>query len=76
MNDLLFDAPEQPSPRLAWMRKHNIHVRRDPEEGEWVASTQGPTGVNYWGFGETEDEAMAELALKRGWKLWNEEEAL
>lgn len=35
-----------------------------------------PVGIRaegFLGFGDTEDDAIADLAKKRGWKLWNEE---
>jgi len=35
--DQLFDVPEQLSPRLAWMKKHNVITYRCPSDGLWVA---------------------------------------
>ena len=71
----LFDAAEtlQLSPRLAWMKKHNIQVASD------VVDTKGKP----WGFiayvpnegsaySDTEDKALSLLASYMGIKMWNE----
>ena len=87
MSDTLFDIPACESPRLKWMREHNVstHFDKDvqPDEedeftGEtifpWAAYSGKPElkrqGV---GFGNTEHEAIVELAIRKDWKLWNEE---
>lgn len=70
----LFDIPESKSPRLRWMEKHNISARQEP---------RGPGGPLIWfalnhqacARGDSEDEALASLAVKLGLKLWNEEGA-
>lgn len=77
----LFDLPESKSPRLQWMERHGITVRRygphdcgKPgwQDNEWFA--MGKVHLNYEiGYGDTEDEAITQLALKLGIKLWNEE---
>ena len=78
MDDLLFDTPETKSPRLLWMEKHGITARQTTEseykrlpswEYEWVAIAHDEPH----GFGGTEDEAITQLALRLGIKLWNEE---
>ena len=75
MNDSLFDIPETKSPRLLWMERHHIQTREtgtvSDELGDcrrWIA--ESPVGN---GYGETEDGASTQLALKLGIKLWNEE---
>ena len=83
MSDELFDVSsvQQDSPRLAWCKKHNVQKLYSPGEcwkpwSAWVGdlgdclSMYGDHGV---GVGDTEDEALADLANKRGIKLWNEE---
>lgn len=65
MNEL-FTIPESLSPRLAWIERHEIELFnygkncfvRCPHENAW---------------GDTVDEALTQLALKLGVKLWNEE---
>ena len=91
MSDLLFDIPEQKSPRLLWLEKHGITTNNNgqnykpgdecPETGcqlyPWLATTGEFTKGIYsdhntaWAF--SEDEAITQLALKLGIKLWNEE---
>lgn len=96
MNDTLFDLPEQPSPRLAWMRKHGIiTLHHAPGRGvpptwfagfaEWWPDKHGENffawetahnGDSRIGEGDTEDEALAQLAYHWDMKLWNEETPL
>ena len=87
MSDTLFNMPVCESPRLKWMREHNVSTRfsknikvgeEDECSGEslfpWAAFVGEPKfprpGV---GFGNTEHEAIVELSIRKGWKLWNEE---
>lgn len=78
--DELFETEEQLSPRLAWMRKHNISTYRVPhmeiEEEPWCAWT-GNFGeaieTDEFKTGQTEDEALLNFAKHHGLKLWNEE---
>jgi len=85
---LLFPVEESLSPRLAWIRRnHVVTYRSDVEPVCWFAGkADAPvTDVASWfveetsangdsriGEGDTEDEAIAELARKHGMKLWNE----
>lgn len=76
MNDL-FEIPESKSPRLLWIEKHMITTRKTGTDSDelgdcqrWIA--QNPMKI---GYGHTEDEALTQLALKLGVKLWNEEES-
>ena len=66
MSDL-FDLPESKSPRLQWMEKHGIRSRYC-SCARWYAWS----GMDD-GWGDTEDEAITQLVLKLGIKLWNEE---
>ncbi len=75
MSDFLFDVPEQKSPRLLWLERHNIETRQtgtsSDELGDcmrWIA--ENPVGI---GYGETKNEAVTKLALKLGIKFWFEE---
>ncbi len=69
MNDL-FEIPESLSPRLLWIEKHGIIICYDSCRKQFYA-----IGANDTGWGDTEDEALTQLALKLGVKLWNEEES-
>ena len=85
MSDL-FPIEETLSPRLKWMRQHKIEVvdsGLDHEPGEKCAHT-GNRLYRYWAViegtvseleeagGDTEDEAIVNLAKKLNLKLWNE----
>jgi len=80
--------PETPSPRLKWMRDHQIEVidsGLDHEPGEECEIT-GNRLYRFWAFqggkrtktetaeagGDTEDEAIANLTCKLNLRLWNE----
>ena len=74
MENNLFDMLESPSPRLQWMEKHGITTAPriwDAYEGNtrWAAFhyLKNPA------YGDSEDEAITQLALKLGIKLHNEE---
>ena len=92
MTDTLFDIPETPSPRLKWMRNHQIEVidsGLDHEPGEECEIT-GNRLYRFWAVkddtvegressvghheagGDTEDEAIVNLACKLNLRLWNE----
>ena len=86
MNDTLFDIPVCESPRLKWLREHKVstHFNKDVQPGDedefsgetiypWCAYV-GP--LEYpradAGYGNTEHDAVVELAIINDWKLWNE----
>jgi hypothetical protein len=88
MTDTLFDIPETLSPRLKWMRNHQIEVidsGLDHEPGDKCEIT-GNRLYRFWAFqggkqtkteiaeagGDTEDEAIVALAKKLAIPLWNE----
>ena len=88
MNDELFTIPPQDSPRLAWLKKHEIQPKHNKEvepgdEDEFgdriypfsVYGSFMRGEVKYWlaGFGDTEDEALVDFARGAGIRLWNEE---
>lgn len=86
---LLFDVPETPSPRLAWIRRHGVVTYFSPIEpavwyagfaggsirdaAAWFIAEQERNGDLLIGFGTTEDEAITQAAIKNGIRLWNEE---
>lgn len=47
MSDLLFDLPETPSPKLAWLRKHDLVVEHFPE-GEGIDEDEFGNDVFAW----------------------------
>lgn len=73
MSDELF-PPESVavlSPRLQWLEAHSVHYSRRPNcFTAWAASApmQCFTAFDL-------DDALAQLAAKNGWRLWNEEGA-
>ena len=70
----LFDIEESKSPRLAWIEKHQIVTLRGKPDS-WAAwlSARSTRVEQTIGYGESEDEAIADLAIKLGLRLWNEE---
>lgn len=79
----LFDIPEQLSPRLAWMKEHDVHTYRSPcmEDGDepwsaWIGDFKTTVAHNDdYETGETEDEALVKLCKRNNLKLWNEQAA-
>lgn len=80
MSDL-FNIPEYPSPRLVWMREHDVQVGRyvrDDGQGQpvWYAAIGDEESASddesEIAYGDTEDEAIVNLAKVNGWRLWNE----
>jgi hypothetical protein len=87
MSDQLFEVPEQLSPRRKWMLAHNVTTVYSAElediDDPWCAFVGGMDELSTHGlrmeedgrlkYGQTENEAICELAKQQGWKLWNEE---
>ena len=73
----LFDIPETKSPRLIWLERHGIKVSpsrtHGPSHKHWMAYRHDDDFISASGYGETEDDAIAFLAVKLGIRLWNEE---
>jgi hypothetical protein len=74
---MLFNAPAQDSPRLAWMKRYGVKTfdrgySGTDEMGDFERWTAGVGASNYVD-GATEDEAIANWAKEHGLKLWNEE---
>ena len=88
MTSDLFPDCKHDSPRLAWMKKHDVHTLStgidDPDEDiePWSAwQGDGDCISEYgrdpkYGFvtGATEEDAIVNLAKARGIPLWNEEQ--
>lgn len=76
----LFEVPVQLSPRLRWKQCHGVKSGYHDSGGEfppwcaWVGAYA--TGDKYTGEGDTEDDALVDLARKQGWRMWNEESEL
>lgn len=80
MSDLLFDVPEQLSPRMAWMMKNDVQTYLTPHldvEEEpwncWSGDLQRAMDRDRVEHGKTEDEAITEWAKANHQNLWNEE---
>lgn len=89
MRDELFTIELQDSPRLAWLKNHEVKIIRNqgvspgdecPESGEpiypwcaFVGESEFPKPDGWMGCGDSEHEAIVDLAIKRGWRLWNED---
>jgi len=61
----LFDIPPTKSPRLKWMDEHGVWVFKYHDRFE--ATARGFTEK-----GQTEHDAVVNLAIKMNIKLWNE----
>lgn len=84
----LFEIPVCESPRLKWLKKHSVKTKHFPdcEAGDedefgnelwpWIAWLDcGSEGIGTFHAGALkEDEAIANLAVRMKWKLWNEEQ--
>lgn len=83
----LFEIPPCESPRLRWLKKHDVHTHHnknvqpgdeDELSGEtiypWVAYKGLPNfPMPNAGYGNTEHEAIVDWAIKNNVRLWNEE---
>lgn len=83
MNELFSkEEVSKDSPRLAWLKKHQIVTyfceHLDPEECPWCAwigeKDNPPEDPELCGYGLTEGDAIVALCKANGIKLWNEEE--
>ncbi len=88
MSDELFpaEAVTMLSPRLAWMKRHEIYTTKGENCGEhpWSAWWGQRNPVHFlelheadmddiMGFGATEEDALVDVAIKWNFPLWNEE---
>ena len=72
MTELFDYIPESKSPRLLWMERYGVETGGPDEDDEFWAKAYC-AGIERYGYGQTEDEAICNLAKRSGWKLWNEE---
>jgi hypothetical protein len=77
----LLSVEPRNSPRMEWIIYHCVSTRHfSVEEGyknDWAAWS-GNVEVNDDSntvFGTSEHDAIVNLALRHGWKLWNEDKA-
>lgn len=66
----LFDIPESKSPRLIWMEEHEITTHQGEK---WTAYSPLILDEDTTGTGDTELDAITDLARKLNLKLWNEQ---
>lgn len=64
----LFPDAVQPSPRLLWLRRHNVVTKQGPN-GRWRAVVLDEV----YGCGATEDEAILDLCERHGYRHWSVE---
>ena len=70
--DTLFEMPESKSPRLKWLERKNVitECQNWPDDPWEVRVKDDPAN---FGRGDTEHDAIVDLAKRNGWKIWNEE---
>lgn len=84
MSNELFDVAPSLSPKLRWMEKHEVKTsfrEGDCAAWEWVAWNGKLSecdhirkiGPDLMGWGETEDDALFDLAKVHDWPMWHEE---
>ncbi len=64
--DELFAIPESLSPKLAWLRRHDLSVRRMPND-----TYRCELNDETFGVGDTELEAIEDFCVKTKLKHWN-----
>lgn len=81
MNELFApDSVSMNSPRLVWLKQHDIHTYKSPcveEDDEpwscWAGSFESVSKLSDYETGQTEDEAITKWAVRHGVRLWNEQ---
>ena len=76
MTSDLFPDCRQDSPRLAWMKRHGVEVVELPvkQDGQYPFCAGTASLMHAFGYGDTEDDALADFAKRNGIPLWNEEQ--
>jgi len=73
----LFEIEPVLSPRLLWIRRHDLHTSFASDLGEpwsaWSGSLAQAIDLDNFGIGKTVDDALADWAEQNGVLLWNEE---
>jgi hypothetical protein len=74
----LLNVPVVESPRLKWLKEHDVRTRYvawneddDCSWAAWVGDVEHNDESNTM-LEKTEHDAIVALALKYGWRLWNE----
>lgn len=76
------ESVKKDSPRLAWIKKHKIQTHlakhmadagEDDPWSAWIGDAIPPDNPDELGYGNTEDDAILDLAKGCNLKLWNEE---
>ncbi len=67
--DLFPNINDIPSPKLLWIKDNKISILQNPKSPykPWTAEDD-----RIIGFGETEEDALCDFAIKKGIRLWNE----
>lgn len=73
MTELFDNLPESKSPRLLRLEKYGVEISGPDIDDEILAVAKDRRGIERTGYGRDEQEALADLARKCGWKPWNEE---
>ena len=74
----LFLIETSESPRLKWLKKHgiatgeNVFTPTHSDDYRYTYSRRADCAAGY-GYGNSDEEAVLDLAVKQGWKLWNQE---
>jgi hypothetical protein len=71
MIEELFNAPMSKSPRLLWMEVHGVTVAHDESKRQPFTAMMAGEPASA-GYGETEVDALVDLAVKNNLKLWNQ----
>lgn len=80
MKKELFTVPPCASPRLKWLRGHGVETycsgKSEDFDGQPWNAWDNQSGLRPpldAETGATEHDAIVALAIKRGWRLWGEE---
>lgn len=78
MNPDLFPTVQGDSPRLRWMKSHDLHTERNARIADapwacWSGQLKDALLSDAIGTGMTEEDAIHEWAVVTGNRLWNEE---
>lgn len=71
----LFPDCKQDSPRLAWIKRNGVEVVELPvkQDGQYPFCAGTASVMHAFGYGDTEDDALADFSKRNGIPLWNEE---
>lgn len=66
MSDDLFPIPESLSPKLAWLRRHDLALRKMPND-----TYRCELNDETFGVGATQEEAIEDFCVKTRSRHWN-----